>query len=297
MTQPYFPQQQQMQQPQYQQPAMPQYPQQPMQQYPPQQQFVYPQQMQQQPMQPLVQGTFNDFFNQPSTGGGPVFSWKGKPIGTTYVGIVSRPIMQSDIQQQTMPGSNVPAYFRDGRPKFLMKIPLQVHQSPEFPDGTAQWWVSGSARDELARAMTEAGCEPNTTPEVGAAIAITLTGERPSGPGMNPSKTYHVKYQRPNSGSPNAQPAVPQGTFVVQPQQQVMQPQPQQQQVMQQPQPMPVPPNQTVSVNTQPQPQQQVMAQPQQVQQPVTQNAPPMQSSANDLSPEQQQLLASLTGG
>lgn len=199
MTQAYYPPQQPMQ------PAMPQYPaqqqqyiQQPMM---PQQNF-YPQQPMQPPVQPLVQGTLADFFSQPSTGGGPVFSWKGKPIGTTYGGIVSRAITNADVQQQTMPGSNVPAHYRDGRPKYLMKVPLTVQPTPEFPDGQAQWWVSGSARDELARAMAEVGCDANAVPEAGAAIVITLTGERPSGPGMNPSKTYRIQYRRPQGALP-----------------------------------------------------------------------------------------------
>lgn len=290
MTQPYYPPQQPAM-PQY--PTQTQYPQQPYpgtQMQPPPQQFAYPQQqMYPQPApQPLAQGTLSDFFNQPSTGGGPVFSWKGKPTGTTYAGIVSRQITDGDIQQQTMPNSNTPAFYRDGRKKFLMKVPLTVTPTPEFPDGQAQWWVSGSARDELARAMSEAGCGTNTVPEPGAAIVITLTGERPSGPGMNPSKTYRIQYRRPV------------GTAAVTPTQQ---PPTEWQSVPDAVKQQPVPAtyaNGTVSVQTQPLPNQQVMAPPLPQQVPVTQPpqqpvAQSVQQQTSDLTPEQQQLLASLT--
>lgn len=303
MTQPYYPQQPIPQQ----QPMYPQYPQAPAQppaaSYP--QQPMYSQPTYQQPPpppQPLATGSLADFFGQPSTGGGPVFSWKGKPIGTTYAGVVSRPITSADVQQQTMPGGNVPAFYRDGRPKFLMKVPMRVVPSPEFPDGEAQWWVSGRARDELARAMSEAGCEPNMSPEAGALISITLTGERPSGPGMNNAKTVAVQYTRPQGAQPASIPMHGEA-LAADIQRQMQQAQPAQ------PQPPQVPMQQQVPPMAQPQPPYQqptghpTLHVPQQVQPPQVpipqqvQPSPPTQplpQQANDLNPEQQALLAQL---
>lgn len=294
-------------------PGMPQYPQQPQYQPQPPQQWAapqpqpqYPPQQYAQPMQyqqpqvPLAQGTLSDFFNQPSTGGGPAFSWKGKPVGTTYAGIVTRAITQADIQQQTIPGTTQPAFFRDGRPKFIMKVPMTVQPTAEFPDGIAQWYVAGSARDELTRAMTEAGCDPGSTPEPGAAISIRFASERPSGAGRNPTKIYQVQYSRPNGATPAAVP-VPAPQLQAQPQ-----PVPnggwQPVQVAQPPQPPPPAQPQYVQPQpvAQPQPQYaqpQPVAQPQYAQPQPVQPPPQQPVAGNDLSPEQQELLKQLTGG
>lgn len=203
-------------------PAAPQYPQ-PQPGYPtapqayPPQQFApqypqapgYPQAPQGQQIPagpPLATGTLDGYFSQPSSGGGAALKFTaptpspapGYPDipGTTHVGVVARPITNADIQQQTQPGSGLPATYRDGRPKFVMKVPLQVQPGPEHPDGLAQWYVAGGARDELVRAMSAAGA-PEGPPEAGAVISVTCTGTRASGAGMNPAKTYAVTYQRP----------------------------------------------------------------------------------------------------
>jgi len=201
MTQPYDPMQQFMA------PQMPQAPQgyapQPQYQAPPQQfapQYGAPQgyapmpQFQQPPAQPLVQGSLDDYFAQPSTGGGAAL--KFPQVGVTHIGIVSRPITNADIQQQTQPGTNMPAFFKDGRAKFVMKVPLKVDPQPGHEDGQAQLYVAGGMRDELVRAMAEAGA-PEGPPEAGAVIQITCTGTRPSGAGMNPAKVYQIRYTRP----------------------------------------------------------------------------------------------------
>lgn len=187
---------------QYAPPAQPQYPGYPPQQAP--QQFAqqpgypaqgFPQAPQQQPAQPLAQGTIDDFYNQPSSGGGA--SLKFEQPGTRYVGVVARAVGNGDIQQQTNT-QNVPQFFKDGRPKLVMRVPLSNLQSNvQLPsqDGLGQWYVKGQARDELARAMAEAGCQG--APEAGAVIDITFTGTRPSGPGMNPAKVFQVVYAPP----------------------------------------------------------------------------------------------------
>jgi hypothetical protein len=241
---------------QYAPPAQPAYPQQP--QFPgypqaPAQQYAPP--APQQPAQPLAQGTLDDFFNQPSSGGGP--SLKFEQVGTTYVGVVARPLGPGDVQQQTDTQGR-PLFFKDGRPKYVMKVPLQVQQSAEHPDGQAQWYVKGGARDELTRAMAEAGA-PAGAPEPGATIQVTFVSTRPSGAGMNPAKVFQVRYTRPG-GAQQTQAPAPQA----QPQQQAPAPQ----QAPQQP------------------------AQPQF--QPQVQQGGPQPPS--DLSPEQQALLAQMTG-
>lgn len=206
MTQaPYYP-------PQY--PGYPQQAQQPVQQpyappayappagapggYPPQ---GYPPVQQQ---APLAQGTLDDFYNQPSSGGGP--SLKFEQLNTRYVGIVSRPLGPGDVQQQTDTQGR-PLTFRDGSPKWVMKVPLQMQPSAQYPDGLAQWYVKGGARDELSRAMAAAGA-PTGPPEQGAIIDITFVSTRNSGAGMNPAKVFQVVYTRPqDAGAASPAPA------------------------------------------------------------------------------------------
>lgn len=212
-----------------QQPFYPQYPGQPQQGYPQQPQPVYPQQgyppqvapMPQQgfpaqgypaqqvpagpPAQPLAQGTLSDFYNQPSSGGGPSLSWtdkttnQPKPIGTQYVGLVARNVTSADVQQQTDFQTKAPLTYPDGRPKFAMKVPLKLAPSQEFPDGEASWFVKGQAKDELQRAMSAAGVDG--APKEGAIISITLVQRRPSGRGMNPANIVQVTYTPGQGGA------------------------------------------------------------------------------------------------
>lgn len=145
----------------------------------------------------MAAGSLDDFFSQPSVSGGPAWSFKNKPDGTTYVGVVARPVTDADIQQQTQPGSNIPATYRNGQPKFVMRVAMKVEATPEFPEGEASWFVAGQSRDELVRAMAEAGV-PAGPPEAGATISVTLVGRRPSKtPGFNPSNQVRIRYQRP----------------------------------------------------------------------------------------------------
>lgn len=290
--QPYPPQVQQYppappQQPQY--PAYPQAPQQPG--YQPQvQQYGqapgYPQQPQpQQPAVPLAQGTIDEYYGQPSAGGGPSISWTDKqggqkPLGTTYGGIVARDVTNADIQQQTDFNTKAPLFYRDGRPKFAMKVPLKVQPSEEFPEGEATWYVKGQARDELVRAMGEAGADG--APKAGAVIVITLVQRRPSGRGLNPANVVQVQYQPP-SGAGASSPAPAQQTALQQPPAAA---QPQYQQPVQE---------QLVQQVAQPQHQQPVQQVPQQ--QVPQQSAPAggMQVPA-DFSAEQAALLAKISG-
>lgn len=183
-----------------QQPQQPQYPG----GYAPQPQIMQQLPHTQMPAAPLQAGSLDDFFGQPSVGGGPALKFE---VGTTHVGIVSRAVTNADIQQQTIPGTNTPATYKDGRPKWVMKVPLQVQPTQENPDGQAQWYVSGGARDELVRAMAEVGA-PQGPPEAGAAISVTCTGTRPAGAGMNPAKVYKVQYRRPQNAASATAPEV-----------------------------------------------------------------------------------------
>jgi hypothetical protein len=199
------------------------YPYQPQQQYPPQNpgyppqppQYPQPYAPQQQPQpayappqypppqQQLARGTIDDFYDQPAASGKSI-SFNGKPPGTTYAGVVARTMTNADIQQQT-DISRRPLYHPDGRPKYVMVIPLQLQPSAEFPDGRAAWYVKGADKTELERAMEAAGLSPGTAPEAGAMITITYTGDRPI-PNLNAQKVKTITYTRPAAG-PAANPA------------------------------------------------------------------------------------------
>jgi hypothetical protein len=176
-------------------------------QYPP---ATYPQQyvQPQAPAQPLPTGTLDTFYQQPSSSGGPSFKFQDPntrqpQIGKSYAGFVARPVTDADVRAQTNDGGQVQTY-KDGRPKFVLVVPMQVQPSQEFPEGQAGWWVKGQARDELARAMAEAGAPPGA-PETGAFIRVTLVNVRPI-PGRNPAYQYRIEYVRPGGATPAAQP-------------------------------------------------------------------------------------------
>lgn len=158
------------------------------------------------PVAPVITGTLDDFFAQAATGS-KAWVFMGKPNGTTYQGVIERPITNADIRQQT-DNKGVPSFNRDGSPKWVMVVPMLVQPTPEHQDGKATWWVKGQARDELVRAMAAAGVDVSVqrTPEPGAVISVTKTGERPV-PGQNPAYIYAVQYQRPAAGAPAPQPA------------------------------------------------------------------------------------------
>jgi hypothetical protein len=230
------------------------------------------------PAQPLATGSIDDFFNQPSAGGGKSLAFK--VIGTRFVGVVTRPLGPGDIQQQTDTLQR-PQFFKDGRPKFVMKVPLQMYPSAEHPDGLGTWFVKGQARDELVRAMSEVGA-PAGPPEAGSIIDITYVSDRQAGAGMNPAKQFQVIYTRPDGAAPA--PAPQQAAPAAQPEAPV-------QQYAQPPQPEQAyaPPATAPSLPF-PQP-------PPAAQQPAQQvPAAPAPQPPADLSPEQQQLLARLTG-
>lgn len=270
------------------QPAYPVQPQYPAQQFPQQyapapaypQQYGQPQYPAAPPAQPLPQGTLDGFYGQPSSGGGAALKFNGKPVGTSYAGIVARPITDADVRAQTNNMGQVQTY-RDGRPKLVMVVPLQVQPSQEHPEGVATWWVKGQARDELARAMAEAGA-PAGPPEAGAAIRITLVGQRPV-PNMNPANQYRVEYIRP--GHAPEMPAQPQP---------VQQPVSAPFQVPQQPMPQQMAPVMSTATGQPVVHQQQVPQMPQPAAAPVQQPTSTIPAGFNE---DQAALFAKLTGG
>jgi hypothetical protein len=207
------------------------------------------------PAPPLPTGTLDEFFDQPSGGKGPSWKFKDKPIGTSYTGVVARPVTNADIEVQTNPNTKQVVTFKDGRAKFQMVVPMVFPPTAEHPDGQAGWYVKGQARDELARAMAEAGA-PAGPPEAGATIRVTLMQIRPI-PNMSPQFIYRVEYYRPQGSVPavptpepiQTAPVVQQFPVAVQPMPQVPQ---------QFPQPVVTAPAQPVQLY----PMQQTMAQP-----------------------------------
>lgn len=192
------------QQPGY--PAQPGYPQQPaMPQYPVG--YGYPPPPAPAPVAP---GTLDTFYSQPSAGGGPSFKFmdanRQPMIGKSYSGIVARTVTDGDVRPQT-DNAGKPQTYKDGRQKYVLVVPMTVAASQEFPEGVASWWCKGQARDELARAMAEAGA-PTGPPEAGAAISVTLTGTRPV-PGYNPQYLYRIEYRRPTGAPPAPAQAAP----------------------------------------------------------------------------------------
>jgi hypothetical protein len=173
---------------------------------------VYPQAYGQPPAPaapPLAQGSLDEFYAQPSASSGPSLSWTDKagnprPIGTTFVVRVARDVTSADVQQQTDMRTKAPQFYADGRPKFAMKVPVQL-QHPEFPDGEASWYVKGQARDELVRAMSEAGCEGS--PKAGAIMQITLVNRRATAVGMNPANVVQIRYTPPQGDQGTAAPS------------------------------------------------------------------------------------------
>ena len=278
---PQFPQQQQVPQG-YQYPPAPPVPQQyappaayPQQGYP--QQYAAPQP----PAPPLPTGTLDGFFEQPSASGGPSFKFQDANrlpvIGKSYQGIVARAVTNADVRAQTDNNDRAVTY-KDGRPKFVMIVPMLVQPSQEFPEGQAGWWVKGQGRDELARAMAEAGA-PAGPPEAGAAIRVTLVGTRPV-PGYNPQFLFRVEYVRPDGAAPAA-PAQP-----------AQAPEPQQTApVVSTATGQPVVHQQPIPAFPQPQ------AAPQPVAMAAPQAAPEQAPAPAGFNPEQAALFAKLTGG
>lgn len=144
-----------------------------------------------------AQGGLEDFFGQPATGGGKGVSWKGVPDGFTIYTVVARPITDGDVFQESDPQTKALRTFRDGRPKFALQVPVRfLVPLPSHPDGDGRVFLRGQLRDEVTRAMAEAGA-PEGAPESGAFMRITLTHRKP---GNNIAQNiFAVLYRSPGT--------------------------------------------------------------------------------------------------
>lgn len=159
----------------------------------PQQGYGQPQQP---PMPQGAKGTLDDFYGQPSTGGGKGISWKQKPDGYRYVGVVSRTPADGDVFQDSDPQTKTLKTWRDGSPKLVMPVQLHIAwldqwQQMTYPDTEASVYLRGNMKDEVTRAMQEAGV--SGVPQQGALMDVTLTHRKP---GNNiASNVYAVTYR------------------------------------------------------------------------------------------------------
>lgn len=158
------------------------------------------------PEQP--KGTLGAFFSQPAASGASLGKFFTSP-GQSIEGVVARQLTHADVRPQTNMQTGQVQFYKDGSVKWHMIVPLLVQQSQLFPEGKAAWYVKGQAKDELGRAMAEAGVPPdeegNLVPEAGAWIRITFTGYRQV-PNMNAAKQYEIIYRRPNAAASGQHP-------------------------------------------------------------------------------------------
>lgn len=154
------------------------------------------QQPPQQPPQPQgAKGSLEDFYGQPSQGAGKGLTWNQVPNGYTYVGVVQRTPTDGDLFQDSDPKSGQLKTWKDGSPKFVLPVQLRIHhldqmQQMTYPEGDARMFLRGGLRDELNRAMAEAG--DSGVPKQGALVIVTLTHRKP---GQNiATNVYEVHY-------------------------------------------------------------------------------------------------------
>lgn len=133
---------------------------------------------------PLPQGTLDDFYNQRSVGSGKGLSWNQKPDGYRYVGVVTKTPGNADVFVDTQPAAQggMPKQNRDGSYKYVLQVQLRIawldqFQQFTYPEQDARLFLRGGLRDEVTRAMHEAGAEG--VPQEGALIDVTLTGRKP----------------------------------------------------------------------------------------------------------------------
>jgi hypothetical protein len=159
---------------------------------------------------PVPQGTIDDYYNQPNTGGGPAISWsaqKGIVPGYRVVGMVPRKITNGDVVTDTDPKTKQIKTNRDGSLKRSLAVPMRLLQ-PDFqaPEGEARVFLRGQLKEETARAMAEAGCDlanpDQRVPEEGCLLDITLVERKPTN--SIPQNIFVVKYFRPGTWDPNA---------------------------------------------------------------------------------------------
>lgn len=147
-----------------------------------------------------------DFLNQPVIGWGKSWSLAQEvPVNTTYIGIVAREVDDGDFEHATKPAASGGGldYYRDGRPKVNMKVPMYCQPDNTHPEGRAILFVNGTVGTELKRAMDAAGAPAslNGIPEKGAVIKLVKAGQRRNS--FNSwSAVPHIDYTRPEGAAP-----------------------------------------------------------------------------------------------
>jgi hypothetical protein len=164
------------------------------------------------PQAAAARGTLEDFFNQPSGGGGPSVTSKffGKRQQGSWLQLtVLADVTNADVQHQKTPAGVLQYFKKNGqddltRPKLVLVVKVQVTGSSdgthvtEFPDGQASLWLKkGPVTDDLIRAMTAAG-DPSGYPKAGAQMVMQSSGELASRTvGFSATKLYTFQYACP----------------------------------------------------------------------------------------------------
>ena len=164
------------------------------------------------PPQIAARGTLEDFFNQPSGGGGPSVTSKffnERPQGSWLQLTVLADVTHADVQHQKTPQGVLQYFKKNGqddltRPKLVLVVKVQVTGSSDgthttaFPDGIASLWLKkGPVTDNLVRAMAAAG-DPSGYPKGGAQMVMISAGSQPSRTvGYSATKLYDFQYACP----------------------------------------------------------------------------------------------------
>lgn len=139
--------------------------------------------------------SMDEFFNQKTGGGGKGWTFKDKPNGTSYWGIVEREITKGDIEAVTNPTNGQVQTRKDNTVKWQMKVPMLMVPIANHEDGHGQAYIKGDSQAKLTAAMRAVGA-PDGPPEPGAFLQITKVNERPI-KGFSPQYIYEVVYRRP----------------------------------------------------------------------------------------------------
>jgi hypothetical protein len=113
-----------------------------------------------------------------------------------YVGVVAKTPQDADVFQDSDPQTKQLKFWRDGNPKMVLPVQLRLAfldawQAQEYRDGDASVFLRGAMKEEVSRAMGEAGVAG--VPQQGALMDITLTHRKP---GNNiASNVYAVVYR------------------------------------------------------------------------------------------------------
>lgn len=160
----------------------------------------------QQPQGPMpVAESLDDFYDQ-AAGAGRGLKFENK--GDWYIVSVPRELVASDVRARERNG--VIQTDKSGRPKWVLVMPVTIIQScrPDFEVGEeCSWWLSGSDKERLVKALSEAAKERGATealkvPPPGTGLKIVYTRDKGNGPGVNATKIKEVMVALPEGWTP-----------------------------------------------------------------------------------------------